>query len=298
MSREISEFLKMNDVEYKENLKISSISPIHIGEYADFVIFPDSEEKLIELVRFFNKNKLNHKIVGRMSNVLFCKNKYDILIRTDRINQYKIDGRTLVVGCGASIPFISRALIYAELSGFERLSGIPGSVCGALMTNAGAFGTEISDLLYEVKIYDVTSDSFCILEKNNINFGYRVSGLKKMNSVIISAKFTLTESNRAYIKENIERYAAIRRNNQPIAELSLGSVFKRPCSDVSAARLIDECQLKGYRIGGAEISKKHAGFIVNVGGASADDYICLADFASETVYKRFGIKLVREVEYY
>ncbi len=297
MNREILDFLKMNDVEYKERRRLADVSPIRIGGEADIMAYPDSEEKLIGLIAFLENINIKYKIVGRMSNILFSDKGYrGVIIRTDRICEYSIDRNILSVSCGASLPLISDVLCRAGLSGFERLSGIPGSIAGALVGNAGAFGSEIADRLLDVKFLDIPSRELITLSRNELEFFYRTSSLKRMRAVILSARFSLTESDAFSIKGEMDRCREIRRKTQPIGIPSLGSVFKRPCENVYAAKLIDECGLKGYSIGGAQISKKHAGFIVNTGGATAENYIGLSNYAKGCVLDRFGIHLEREVE--
>lgn len=297
MTKELFRFLKMNDVEYKEHLSLASISPIRIGADATAVAYPDSEIKLALLLGFLDKLKIKHKIVGRMSNLLPPDEKYDgVVIRTDRINGYSIDSNVVNVCCGMSLPHISRILQNAGFSGFEGLSGIPGSIGGAVAGNAGAFGRQISDLLLDVKVYDRSKDCFLSLKASDLGFSYRSSSLIHSEIVITSARFKVFPSNPLTVKSEMDRCREIRLRTQPIDKASLGSCFKRPSEDLAAAWLIDKCGLKGYRIGGAQISEKHAGFIVNSGGATASDYIALSDCAAKKVYEKYEISLEREVE--
>lgn len=297
MNREILDFLKMNDVEYKERLRLDGISPIRIGGEASVVAYPDSVEKLTRFSDFLKNTEIKHKIVGRMSNILFPDEKFDgIIIRTDRLSQYRIDRNILTVFCGASLPLISCALCKAGLSGFEQLSGIPGSIAGAIIGNAGAFGREIADRLLDVRYYDYVYGDVLTLSRNEAEFAYRSSGFKRMNAVVISARFSLNYSDTLSIKGEMDRCRQIRKSTQPTKQPSLGSTFKRPGENIYAAKLIDECGLKGYGIGGAQVSQKHAGFIVNTGGATAKEYVDLSDHVAGCVLDRFGIHLEREVE--
>ncbi len=297
MTGELFEFLKMNDVEYKESLSLASISPIRIGGEATAASYPDSENKLVSLVRFFEKSKIKYKIVGRMSNLLPPDEKYDgVVIRTDRIKDYYLDSNVLNVCCGISLPHIARVLQKAGLSGFEGLSGIPGSIGGAIVGNAGAFGRQISDLLLDVRVYDRSNGYFYSIKASDLNFGYRSSSIMRSGIVITSARFNLSQSDPLSIKIEMDRCTNIRQSTQPTDKPSLGSCFKRPREDLTAARLIDKCGLKGHRIGGAQISEKHAGFIINTGGATAKDYIALSDYTAKKVFEKFEISLEREVE--
>ena len=297
MNREIIVFLKMNDVEYKENLKLSKISPIKIGGAADVVVYPRGEEELVKLVGFLDKSIKPYKILGRMSNVLPPDEKYGgTLIRTDHINNYSFKENVLEVGVGASMPTIAKILCERGLSGFEGLSGIPGSIGGAIVGNAGAFGREISDLVIDVKIYDLEAKKINHLSADQCGFSYRDSYFKQRPWIVLSARLKLSESDTFSVASETNRIRQIRKNTQPTDKPSLGSTFKRPSENISAAWLIDQCGLKGFSVGVAAISKKHAGFIINNGGATAADYLHLSEYVAQCVYERFKIKLCREIE--
>ncbi len=297
MHREILDFLKMNDVEYKSGLGLKEISPIKIGGRATVVAYPDNQSKLICLVNFLDNIKIKHKIVGRMSNILFRDENYDgFVIRTDRINTLFIDGNVLMVSCGMALPCLSRILCDAGLSGIEGLSGIPGSVGGAIIGNAGAFGCEIGDRVLDVTCYDKTSKEIISMSSEQADFSYRHSMLKQDNLIVLSARLFLVESDSLSIKSEMDRCLKKRRQTQPTTLPSLGSSFKRPDESISASKLIDECGLKGYSVGGAQVSQKHAGFIVNTGDATAKDYINLMDYVKHRVFDKFNISLESEVE--
>ena len=297
MYREVLDFLKMNDVEYKNGVSLATISPVRIGGEADIVAYPACEMQFFRLVQFLINENIKHKIVGRMSNVLFSDKKYrGVIIRSDRMSSFRIYGNILTVECGVALPYISLVLCSAGLHGFEGLSGIPGSIAGALIGNAGAFGYEISDSLIDVRCFDTRRERIIVFSKNELDFSYRSSFFKRYNFPILSARFALEERECAEIKAEMEKYREIRRKTQPTDQPSLGSTFKRPSDTVYAARLIDECGLKGFGIGGAQVSAKHAGFIVNRGGATALDYIELSDYVKERVLERFGVSLEREIE--
>ena len=295
--RDISDFFKMNDVEYKENLRLSMVSPVKIGGTASYIVYPDSIEKLVISAEFLRNNKIKHKIIGRMSNILPCDQQYQgVIIKTDRISKCCINESFISADAGLSIPYLAKIASNAGLGGLEELSGIPGSIGGAIRGNAGAFGREICELIYDVTVYSFKTKEIMRLKREKINFGYRYSSLAVDDFIIISANLSLTPCN---IYESLQRMNYFRQKrveNQPVGYPSLGSVFKRPSPDISAARIIDECGLKGKRIGGAEISNKHAGFIINVGNATAYDYMTLTELVSDTVYERFNIKLEREIE--
>ena len=298
MYREIIDFLKLNDVEYKENLKLGEISTVGIGGTSDFVAYPDSKERLILLLSFLKNNKIRYIVVGRMTNVLFPDEKYSgVVIRTDRISSYTIQENVLNVDCGMTMPYLANALCKAGLSGFEGLSGIPGSIGGAIVGNAGAFGSEIADMLIDVDCFDFASGEVVCIPKSELIFSYRTSAFKQnMSLAILSARFKLCRRNPELIKADMNKFQQIRKSTQPIGQLSLGSTFKRCKSDMPAARLIDECGLKGVTLGGAQVSAKHAGFIVNTGVATAKDYLSLISYIKKCVQDKFGIILEPEIE--
>lgn len=296
MNKEIMDFLKMNDVKYKEKQKLSEISPIKIGGEADFVVFPDCERKLICLICYFESAKIRHRVVGRMSNLLPPDDQYNgVIIRTDRMRDITFDNHIVTVGCGVSLPSLCRAAANHDLGGLEPLSGIPGSIGGATLGNAGAFGREISSLITSVRVYDKMTGSVDNLCADQCDFSYRHSIFKGGRYVILSVDLLLVPSITSVVRAEIQRYGEIRRQTQPSSP-SLGSTFKRVSENLSASRLIDECGQKGTRIGGVEISRKHAGFIINVDNGSAAEYLALANFAKDRVKEKYNIPLVMEVE--
>ena len=296
MHKYVSDFLKMHDVKYKENLKLKEISPIRIGAEADFVAYPDSEHKLALLLAFLMDSKIKHKISGRMSNILPPDKKYEgVIVRTDLIRSVEIRGRILDLACGVSLPFASRIAFESGLVGLECLSGIPGSIAGAAVGNAGAFGAEIADRILSVRLFQPSTGDVYSISAAEADFGYRASRFKGTDLVILSVCLQLCLGDPALIKGEMDKFRERRIMTQP-NEPSLGSCFKRPDENIYAARLIDECGLKGYSVGDAEISRKHAGFIINKGHATADDYIRLSDHAARAVYEKFGITLEREIE--
>lgn len=293
----VKEFLKMNDVEYRENVKLKLLSPIRIGGNAKIIAYPDSALKYVQILRFLGAIKCKFRTLGRMSNLLPSDDGYDgVIIKTDRIRRFYITSNILYTYCGITTAILAGETCRAELSGLEELSGIPGSIGGAIFGNAGAFGREIADVVSDVTFYSPADDRIYTASAREIDFSYRNSAFKRGLGYIISARLNLTHSDKDSIAARMNNVKEARQRTQPIGELSLGSTFKRPLSDLPAAKMIDECGLKGYSIGGAEISKKHAGFIINRDGALAEDYLRLADYASDKVYEKFGVRLEREVE--
>ena len=293
----LKEYLKINDVEYKENQKLSEYSLIKIGGAADLIAFPDTEKKLCDLIYFCETISAKYKLVGNLSNLLPIDEGYrGIIVKTDRLNRAELVGDTVDVGCGAKLPKLAADLANASLSGFEGLSGIPGQVGGSVRGNAGAFGREIGELVLSCTVYSKELNRFFVLTKNDISFRYRTSSLILNDLIIISVKLKLCFADKDSILSEMRRCRDVRKKTQPTEYPSLGSFFKRTESGESAAKLIDMCGLKGVKLGGAAVSEKHAGFIINVSEASSYDVLSLADLVAERVFECFSIRLCPEVE--
>ena len=292
------EYLKKNDVEFKEKIKIKDFSAIKIGGPAAIVAYPDTEEKLCELLSFLSNVGLKYKVVGGMSNILADDGEYNgVLVKTDKLKKFSINGELVFAYCGVSLPYLAHACACVGLSGFERLSGIPGRIGASVRGNAGAYGAEISQLVLECKVFSPLHNEATILSQKDLDFSYRNSYVKRSEDVIVSVKLKLKKGDCNQISSEMDHYKSKRKISQPINFPSLGSVFKKTADGISAAMLIDRCGLRGYAHGNAEISTKHAGFIVNRGNASSDDVKRLVETAQNAVYDKFLIKLEREIEY-
>ena len=231
-----------------------------------------------------------------MSNVLFRTPFYKgIIINTTKIKSKNEADGEIELSCGASIQPIIREYAYLDLGGMEGLYGIPGTVGGMLRQNAGAFGYEISDCFVSARCFSKDTLSVDTYDKNGMRFSYRDSILADNSLVLLSARFRLRPKMKKDILDEIARYSKKRRDTQPIGKPSLGSVFKR-VGDVSAAFYIDNAGLKGLTFGGAMVSEKHAGFIVNIGGATSYDYLKLIEIIKSKVLMTFGIDLEEEIQ--
>ncbi len=298
MEEELLDFLKMNEVEYKENLWLKNYSSVKIGGIASQVIFPDTRQKLITALDFLLENKIDYKVFGRLTNVLMDDRRINtVLIKTDKLKGLVKLERSIRLYAGEKISSLAYLLAKEGISGFSALSGIPGSVGGMIKSNAGAFGTEIADIIDSVTAYDTEKRSIVKLVGEDLNFGYRRSIFKDAPLVILYADFRVTKGVPSEILNQISNIKAQRVKSQPMAYPSLGSVFKRPRGDY-AARLIDEAGLKGYSIGDAQVSEKHAGFIVNKGNATFDDFLSLVEYVKHVVYEKYGVLLKEEIEIY
>jgi UDP-N-acetylmuramate dehydrogenase len=293
----ISDYLKRHDVEHYRDMRLSAISTVRIGGVSGIVAYPDTVDKLKKTIKACNDFEIQYKILGRMSNVLFGDDYYNgVVIRTDRLVGVTFDGRQLTAHTGDTLPSLFSRAASQSLSGLEELSGIPSSLGGAIYGNAGAFGRSISELVSSVTLLDTDTMHTLTLSPRELGFAYRASSLKSGRGLIITkATLALTPDSSSDILCRAREYKQKRLSTQPIGRPSLGSVFKR-CGDISAGELIDRVGLKGARVGGAEISTKHAGFIINSGGASAGDYLALMDKARDTVRMKLSKILEPEIE--
>ena len=298
MKRKLLDFLKMNDVEYKENLWLKNYSSVKIGGVASLVIFPDTEQKIITALDFLVENKIDYKVFGRLTNVLVDDKRIDtVLIKTDKLKGIEKLEQGIRLYAGEKISSLVYLLAKEGIGGFSALSGIPGSVGGMIRSNAGAFSVEIADVIDLVTAYHPENRSIVKISGENLCFGYRRSVFKDRPLIILYADFRTTKSTPAEILSQISNIKKRRIKSQPLEFPSLGSVFKRPQGDY-AARLIDEAGLKGYSIGDAQISEKHAGFIINKGNATFDDFLSVVEYVKHTVYEKFGVLLEEEIEIY
>lgn len=299
--QEIYEELSQNlpNLEVKQNEPMSKHSSFKVGGNADLFIKVKTIDELKFILEYVKKNKINLTIIGNGSNILVKDNGIrGITITLSGFNKIEIEeSKDIVicnVGAGVKLGALSAILQKNEITGFEFASGIPGTIGGAIRMNAGAYGKELKDIVKDVTYIDAEGNIKTI-NKELINFSYRHSRFKKGQEIIIEAKLELEKGNAQEIKSKIEELRKMRIEKQPVDMPSAGSTFKRG-NDFISAQLIDEAGLKGYSIGGAEVSKKHAGFIVNKGNATADDILKLIDYVIKTVYEKFGKVLELEVE--
>jgi len=281
---------------------MSEHTSMKVGGPARFFIEPASEAELVEKVREFHGDGLPFFILGNGTNVIVRDRGYfGAVISTLKaltgisVSSGSGDAHKTALYCGAgeSLARISRVAAESGLTGLEELSGIPGSVGGAVYMNAGAYEREIAGVVLSVKAYDIVDDKIIMLTKDECMFGYRSSVFKKMPLVVLGAEFGLASGEREEIYAMMADFAGKRNEKQPVELPSAGSFFKRPEGGY-AGRLIEAAGLKGMRKGGAQVSEKHAGFIVNTGGATASDVLNLAEEIKMIVYAKFRVELEEE----
>ena len=297
MYEEIIDFFKNNDVQYKEDFKLCNLSSIRIGGRADLAVFPDSENKLILSVNGLKARDIPYRVVGRLSNTLVSDHGYrGAVIFVEGLNYHSIDVSSLTLSCGLRLSSLLPILSREGISSFNELYGIPGAVGGLVYNNAGAFSIEISDIFLSARIYDSEKGKIYAIDKCGMRFAHRSSILRENRALILlSATFRRKADTTENILAAVRDISVKRRMTQPLEYPTLGSVFKKPAVGY-AAEYIDRLGLKGKRVGGAEVSHKHAGFIINRDKATARDYLELADLVADSVYKKIGIMLEKEIE--
>ncbi len=289
-------FLKDKDVEYKVGVRMAEISPVGIGARAMLYVLPSTNQMLVELITLADQCGIDYMIVGGMSNILPQDDDYSgMIISTRKINNITFNHNTVKADAGVFLPKLIMAAKKKSLGGAEALFGIPGTLGGALVSNAGAFGRSISDFFISANFFDSKAKEIVTLYPDELDFKYRSSSVKGKRLVALEVCLRLEPIPEHLIDGEIAKFRDMRNKTQPVGERSLGSVFKR-CNGVGAGYYIDTCGLKGTSFGGAEISKKHAGFIVNRANAKARDYLELISVAKESVKGRFGIELELEIE--
>lgn len=283
----------------KQNEPMNKHTSFKIGGPAEFYIKITSIEELQKILEFAKKEKIKITILGNGSNVLVAdKGIKGIVIRTN-LKEIKIESKEqnkveITTDDAVPIGFLAQKLLKEEISGFEEISGIPGTIGGAILMNAGAHGKEMKDIVTEITAidYDGKLHKFT---NGEAEFTYRHSKFSDGKYIILQAKMLLEKGNAKDIKSKMDEYAQFRKDKQPIEYPSAGSTFKRG-TDFITAKLIDDAGLKGYSIGGAKVSEKHAGFIINTGDATAQDVLDLAKYVTDKVYEKSGKKIEFEIK--
>lgn len=279
-----------------EQENMSDHTSLRIGGPADYFIDVETEEELGALLRFLSKEEIPHLLVGNGSNLLFMDEGYRgvILHLTGDFQTIKRSGDNITVGAARLLSSLAQFACKEGLSGLEPMSGIPGTVGGAVYMNAGAYGGETKDVVGSVTMMARDGSSVRACTAEEMAFSYRHSAIQESGEIVLSATYCLKPDEEEAIKERMTDFRKRRNAKQPVELPSAGSTFKRP-EGAYAAALIEEAGLKGFRIGGAEVSEKHSGFLVNVDHATAADFLALMDEVARRVYEKSGFRLEPEV---
>tara|TARA_B000000557_G_scaffold190922_1_gene156549 strand:+ start:1256 stop:2125 length:870 start_codon:yes stop_codon:yes gene_type:complete len=277
---------KLN-IEFYRNFDLSKYCTWRSGCLADYIFYPKNLNDLYKLINL----KKKFYIVGNGSNTLFLNLKDTILISTKKMNSIEFDGEYVIAECGTALNVVMNKSLDKGLLGLEFLTGIPGTVGGALITNAGANGGEISDVL--VSVFFIKNGKEIEVKKEEIEFKYRTSSIKR-NEIITKAKFLLKKGDPDKARVQIKEYLNYRNNTQPVRWPSAGSVFKNPLPNY-AGLIIENLGLKGLSVGDAQVSNVHSNYIINKNNASPENILSLINMVKDKVLIDTGIKLENEI---
>ena len=273
------------------NEKISNYTTYKVGGKARAICFPKDENDLIEILKLLKEREIKFFILGNGSNVLFSDNIYDgIIIKLDNFNKISIHDNIIEVGAGYPLIRLSRDAMRNSLGGLEFASGIPGTVGGAVFMNAGAYGEDMSKIVQTVRVINSNLEIITLTNKE-MEYSYRTSVLQNnLDYVCISATLKLIPGDRDELERIMNERRKTRMETQPLTFPSAGSVFRNP-EGMYAGRLIEDMGFKGYSVGRAMVSPKHANFIVNMGNAKASDIKKIIDTIKAKAMSKYGIRL-------
>lgn len=268
-----------------------------IGGPADYFLVPGTGEEVGRIIRICKDTGTPYFILGNGSNLLVGDGGYrGAVIQVYRnMSAVTVEGNVITAQAGALLSAVAAAAKNASLTGFEFAGGIPGTAGGAVVMNAGAYGGEMKDVLTEVTVMDTEGNIFTI-PAEKLELGYRTSIIKKAGYIVLEAKIRLAEGDPDAIRERMKELTIQRTTKQPLEYPSAGSTFKRP-EGYFAGKLVMDSGLRGYRVGGAQVSEKHCGFVINAGGATARDVRTLMDNVRDIVYEKYGVTLEPEVKF-
>ena len=290
--------LDIKEIEYKTNVLTSSLSSFKIGGCCSLAVFPKNKDELVASIREAREKGIKYEVIGKGSNILFSDDGYDgMLVITSHMNQITDENGYIYAEAGVHLGVLSGYAAARSLSGLEFAYGIPGSLGGAVFMNAGAYGGEMKDVVVYSDYYDPKTDSFGRFSGEEQKFSYRKSIYSEKNDlVILGGAIKLSKGIESEIRDLMNENMQKRKDKQPLEYPSAGSAFKRPQNDF-AARMIDECGLRGCSVGGAAVSEKHAGFVINKGGATSADVKNLMKEVADRVLEKFGVRLESEIRY-
>lgn len=265
------------------------------GGKADYFVSVRSAEILPKLTRYLEGRGIPYYIMGNGSNLLFLDEGYrGAVIKIGRFSDdIRVEGNRIVTGAGVLLSQAARAALEAGLCGMEFAAGIPGTVGGAVVMNAGAYGSEIKDIIVGAKVID-RQGNLISLTGDEMELSYRHSIIPERGYIVVEAEFLLEPGDKTDIRARMSELAKKRREKQPLEYPSAGSTFKRP-EGYFAGKLIQDAGLKGFSVGDASVSEKHSGFVINRGNADTKDILALISQVQDRVYKEFGVKLEMEV---
>lgn len=296
MSKNLEEVISKDKIRYNEPM--SRHTTMRVGGPADIMVFPDNIDEIINVIKYARENNLPVKVMGNGSNVIVSDLGIEGIVMklTSNMSNIIIDGEYIIATAGTSMPKIAVIAKQNLLSGFEFACGIPGTIAGGAKMNAGAYDGQLCDVFVSCKYLD-NQLNIKEFENKDMNFSYRHSiFIENSGYVILEVKLKLNKCNLEDIDNKMKENILSRRTKQPLEYPSAGSVFRRP-KGYFVGKLIHDSNLRGISIGGAQISEKHTGFIVNKGNATCKDIRNLIKLVQKTVYEKFNVELKTEVEF-
>lgn len=291
---EVNRILKSDQI--LVDVPMKDYTSMRVGGKAKIVVLPSAVDEIRELIKSLGKNSIPYYVIGNGTNLIVHDAGYNgvIIKLSENFSSVTVDENIITAKSGASIVSVSNLACENSLSGLEFAAGIPGTVGGAVVMNAGAYDGEMKDVVFEATCVDHTGE-IVSLGYDDLQFGYRTSRVQRDSLVVLEAKMRLNEGNMDAIKDKMKELNRRRREKQPLNFPSAGSIFKRPAGHF-AGKLIEEAGLRGYQIGGAQVSEKHCGFIINTGTATASDVIELIEYIKKKVFETSGVMLQQEVK--
>ena len=285
---------KFPDTIVKENEKLANYTYTKTGGPADVLVFPQSKEEVSGIVAWVHSQAIPLTVLGNSSNVIIKDGGIrGVVMILSEMNRIEVKRSRLIVQSGARLIDTAKRALAENLSGLEFACGIPGSVGGAIYMNAGAYDGEIDEVIESVTVI-TREGTIKTYKKEELEFSYRHSKLQETDEIVLEAIFHLSKGKHEHIEARMAELTALRESKQPLEFPSCGSVFKRP-TGFFTGKLIQEAGLQGLTWGGAQVSMKHAGFIVNINEATATDYIELIEHIKKIIFDQFGVKLETEV---
>ncbi len=296
MNEIINELKKIDHLNVKENILLKNYTTFKVGGPADLFLTPKNESALLALTKIIQNVDIPYFVLGKGSNVIVGDKGYrGIIIYMGELDKIIVDDNNIKAQSGVALKDIAKTAQKKSLTGMEFANGIPGSLGGAVFMNAGAYGGEMNDIIENVSAINSTGKKI-ILNKEELKLSYRNSIFQEKNYIVLDANIKLNYGDKDQIKEQMEVLNQKRKNKQPLEYPSAGSSFKRPQNHYTGP-LIEKAEMKGYQIGGAQVSEKHAGFIINKDNATAKDILDLIKKVQEEVYKISGVKLKPEPKF-
>ncbi len=292
--KSINKFLKNNNYKFMENYSIKKLTTIGVGGIANYVVYPLNIQEFIRLIKYCRLKKIKYEILGNGSNVLYSDYRFKgVVISTIYLSRIFVKDDLIIAMCGTKLPYLAYLAMQKEISNFESIALIPGTVGASVCINAGAFGKTIGDTVIEVIALD-NEGNVQIIKKADLNFSYRNSKLKTEKYVVLIAILRGNKGQKNEIKSLMDLYLNERLKSQPLYEKNFGSIFKNP-DDKKVYQIIKDCQLENYSYNNVKLSKKHSNFLQISTNNCAKDILYFIENLREKVYNKIGILLDNEV---